>query len=134
MTLKHGRILSQGMAKEDAPVRHHVCALILKLIAYAVIFGITMPVLGKLALPRSLVLAAVHTLLLWLLDCIVLPRLSQTAALLGDFLVLVIGSFLVLGAIGSVPRPVGLTLAVFLGTLFEAWFHPYLVRERVVAT
>lgn len=111
----------------------HVNALILKLIAYVVLFGITIPVLGRLALPKSLILAAVHTLLLWLLDCLVLPRLGQTAALVGDFLILVIGSFLLLGAMGAVPRPIGLIVAVFLGTLFESWFHPYLMRERLLA-
>lgn len=119
------------MAKEDAPVRH-VNALILKFIAYVVIFGVTMPVIGHLALPKSLVLAAVHTLLLWLADCLVLPRLGPTAALLGDFLILVVGSFLVLGAVGAVPGPIGLILSVFFGTLFETWFHSYLLRERVI--
>ncbi|MFZ5817283.1 MAG: DUF2512 family protein [Bacillota bacterium] len=104
----------------------HVNALLLKLTAYLLIFGLTLPVLGRLALPRSLILAAIHTLLLWLADQIILPRFGRTAALVGDFLLLVVGSFLVLGAMGAVPRPLGLILAVLLGTGFEAWFHLYL--------
>jgi hypothetical protein len=125
MERDHGRILfRKATAKEDAPVRH-VNALILKLLAYALIFGITMPVLGRLVMPKSLILAAVQTLVLWLADWTLLPRFGRTAALVADFAILVVGSFLVLGSMSAVPRPIGLMLAVFLGTLFEAWFHPY---------
>lgn len=146
MGKRYGRILfRKAKAKEDAPVRH-VNALLLKLMAYVMIFGTTMPVLGKLAPAKSLVLAAFHTLLLWLADCIILPRfaraqhspgtrnlhLPQTAALVGDFLLLLAGSFFVLGTMGAVPRATGLVLAVLLGTLFEAWFHSYLIRGRLM--
>lgn len=110
----------------------HTNALILKLLAYLLLFGITMPVLGRLALPKSLILAGIHTLLLWLADLIILPRFGSVAAAVGDFLVLVIGSFLVLGAMGSIPRPMGLILAVGLGTAFEVWYHYYLNRHRVL--
>lgn len=104
----------------------HVTALGLKLLAYLVIFGVTMPVFGLLAFPRSLILACVHTLLLWLADLTILPRFGNLAAAGGDFGILLVGSLLVLGAMGSVPRPGGLILAVAFGTLFELWFHGYL--------
>jgi len=110
----------------------HLTALCLKLSAYLLIFGFTMPVLGRLALPKSIILAAVHCLLLWLADLIILPRYGRTSALGSDLAVLTVGSFLVLRAIGAVPRASGLLLAIFLALLFEAWFHYHLTENRLL--
>jgi hypothetical protein len=106
--------------------------LSLKLAVYVLIFGVTMPVLGWLRLPQSMILAAVHTLLLWLADLIVLPRFGNAVATAGDMLVLVVGSFLVLGAMMALPNPMGLLAAVALGTLFEFGFHRWLVSHSVL--
>jgi hypothetical protein len=110
----------------------HAAALGLKLTAYAVIFGVTMPILGWLALPQSLILAAVHTLLLWFADLVILPRFGSGAALVSDAVQLVMGSFLVLGSMAAFPNPVGLALAVLLGVVFEWWFHRWLLATAVV--
>lgn len=120
------RIFSlQATAKEDAPVRH-ATALGFKLAVYLVIFGVTMPIYGLTALPRSMILAAFHTLLLWLADLVILPRFGNMVTTLADFAVLVLGSFLVLGAMLAVPRPMGLLMALLLSTAFEWWFHRWL--------
>lgn len=110
----------------------HLTALCLKLTAYLLIFGFAMPVVGRMALPKSIILAAVHTLLLWLADLMILPRYGRTTALGSDLAVLTVGSFLVLRAIGATPRAPGLLLAIFLATLFEVWFHYHLSENRVL--
>jgi len=131
----------QGLAKEGTPVRH-LTALLLKLAAYLLIFGTCLSLLGNLALPRALILAGVQTLVLWIVDLLILPWLKQplrpvsasarrwrpgeTAALVADGFLLLFGSLLVLGAIGSVPRPLGVLAAVGLATAFEGWFHQQL--------
>lgn len=107
-------------------------ALALKLVAYLVIFGVTMPIFGVPGFSRILVLAAVHTLLLWLADLVIEPRFGNTVATVGDFLILVFGSFIVLGAMGALPSPLGFTLAVALGTLFEFWFHRWLREHAII--
>lgn len=104
----------------------HATALGFKLAVYLVIFGVSMPIFGLTALPRSMILAAFHTLLLWLADLVVLPRFGNMVTTLADFAVLVLGSFLVLGAMLAVPRPMGLLMAVLLSTAFEWWFHRWL--------
>lgn len=120
----------------------HLTALTLKLVAYLLIFGICLSLLGHMALPRALVLAGIQTLILWMADLLMLPWLNQplrpaspsarrwrpgeTAALVADGLLLLLGSLLVLGAIGSVPRPLGVLAAVGLATAFEGWFHQQL--------
>lgn len=107
-------------------------ALGFKLMVYLVIFGVTMPTLGAMRLSQSVVLAAVHTLLLWLADLVVLPRLGNTAALIGDAMILVVGSFLVLSAMIAIPNPFGLVVAVLAGMAFEAWFHKWLLESAIV--
>jgi hypothetical protein len=127
------RIFSQpATAKEDAPVRH-ATALGFKLAVYLVIFGVSMPIFGLTALPRSMILAAFHTLVLWLADLIVLPRFGNMVATLSDFALLVLGSFLVLGAMIAVPNPMGLLMAILLSTAFEWWFHRWLRAFAIVA-
>ncbi|MGE5674782.1 MAG: DUF2512 family protein [Mycobacterium leprae] len=107
-------------------------ALGLKLVVYLVIYGVTMPVLGLLALPQSMVLAAVNTLLLWFADLVILPRLGNRVATVLDLGTLVLGSFLVLGAMGALPNPLGLLLAILLSTLFEWWFHNWLEATAII--
>lgn len=110
----------------------HAAALGLKLFAYLVIFGVTMPIFGLLGLPKSMVLAAVHTLLLWFADLVILPRFGTVIATGLDFLVLLLATPLVLGVIFAFPNPLGITLAVAVGTLFEWWFHRWLVSTGIV--
>lgn len=107
-------------------------ALGLKLVVYLVIFGVTMPVFSLLRFPQAMILAAVHTLLLWLADMVILPRFGNTVATTLDAITLVVGSFLVLGAMPSLPEPMGLMLAVLVGTMFEWWFHRWLIANAVV--
>lgn len=107
-------------------------ALGLKLAAYLVIFGVTMPVFGLRSIPASIILAAVHTLLLWLADLVILPRFGNLVATLGDVAILVFGSAFVLGALAALPNPLGLLLAVAAGTLFELWFHRWLISSAIV--
>lgn len=107
-------------------------ALAFKLAVYLIIFGVTMPVLGLLALPQSMILAAVHTLLLWLADLTILPRFGNLMATVGDVGVLIVGTALVLGAMRAVPNPGGFVAAVLLGTIFEFWFHRWLLSTAVV--
>jgi hypothetical protein len=127
-----GRIFSQRQfAEVDAPVRQ-ATALAFKLVAYLVIFGVTMPVWGLLAWPKSLILAVVHTLLLWLSDLTVLPRFGNAVATVGDVGVLTLGSFLVLGAMGAMPNPAGLLMAIVAGTAFEWWFHRWLQSTAII--
>lgn len=136
----------QGLAKEGTRVRH-LTALLLKLVAYLFIFGVSLSLLGRLPLPRALILAGVETLILWIADLAMLPWLNQplrpvsassrrwrpgeTAALVTDGLLLLMGSLLVLGAIESVPRPLGVLAAVGLATAFEGWFHQQLKLSGV---
>lgn len=110
----------------------HATALGFKLVVYLVIFGVTMPVIGLMPLSQSLVLAAVHTLLLWFADLVVLPRFGNAVATLLDASTLILGSFLVLGAMAAVPNPLALPIAVALGTVFEWWFHRWLLASAVV--
>lgn len=107
-------------------------ALGLKLAVYLVIFGVSMPVFGLMGVAQSMILAAVHTLLLWLADLTVLPRFGNAVATVADAMVLVVGSFLVLGAMRALPNPAGLALAVVLGTAFEVWFHSWLGATGLV--
>jgi hypothetical protein len=107
-------------------------ALGLKLAAYLVIFGVSMPVFGFLALSQSMILAAVHTLLLWFGDLLILPRFGNQVATTVDAGTLVVGSFLVLSAMGAFPNFLGLALAILLGTGFEWWFHRWLFATAVV--
>jgi hypothetical protein len=109
-------------------------ALGLKLAAYLVIFGVTMPILGGMPLAQSIILAAFHTLLLWLLgDLVILPRFGNLVATAGDAGVLLFGSAFVLGAMQALPEPLGLTVAIGLGMLFEWWFHRRLQRTSVIS-
>ncbi len=110
----------------------HANALSLKLMAYLLIFGVTMPVFGRLSLSKALILALVQTLLLWLVDLLILNRFGRPVTLAMDALLLTVGSLLVLGALGAVPRFFSLLLSAGFGTLFEGWFHPHLIRERAV--
>ncbi|MDB4895266.1 MAG: hypothetical protein JWN15_1528 [Firmicutes bacterium] len=110
----------------------HATALSVKLAVYLVIFGVSMPIFGLTALPRSMILAAFHTLVLWLADLIVLPRFGNMVATLTDFALLVLGSFLVLGAMMAVPNPMGLLMAILLSTAFEWWFHRWLRSFAIV--
>lgn len=108
-------------------------ALGLKLAAYLVIFGVTMPFLGQMPLAQSIILAAVHTLLLWLLgDLIILPRFGNLVATAADAGVLLLGSSFVLSTLQAMPQPLGLMVAIGLGILFEWWFHRWLLRTGAV--
>jgi len=118
-------------AKEDAPVRQAI-ALGLKLAVYLVVFGLTRPVWGALSLSQSMVLAAVHTLLLWFADMVILPRFGNLAATLGDIVTLFAGTALVTGAMGAVPNPLTVPLAVAAGGAFEWWFHRWLLSTATV--
>lgn len=110
----------------------HATALGFKLAAYLVIFGVTMPIFGLMPLQQSMVLAAVHTLLLWLADLVILPRFGTVVATTLDFLTLALASPLVIGAMTAFPRPLGLTLAVVAGAAFEWWFHRWLISIGLV--
>lgn len=107
-------------------------ALGLKLVTYLVIFGVTMPIFGLLGLPRSWILAAVHTLLLWFVDLVILPRFGTVVATVVDALILTLATPLVLGAMAAFPNPLGITLAIALGTAFEWWFHRWLLATGMV--
>jgi hypothetical protein len=127
-----GRIyLQRQFAEEDASVRQ-ATALAFKLVAYLVIFGVTMPVWGGFPWTQSLILAAVHTLLLWLADLVVLPRFGNAIATVGDLGILIFGSFLVIGAMKGFPNPAGLLMAIVAGTAFEWWFHRWLQSTAIV--
>jgi|GEM_PF-3399915 len=110
----------------------HVNALCLKLAAYILIFSFTLPAHGRLALPQSLMMAAVHTLLLWLVDLVALPRFGRVPVLGGDAALLLVGSLLMLRAMNAAPRLGGLLVAVPLALLFEVWFHHHLVENRLL--
>lgn len=110
----------------------HVNTLCLKLAAYILIFALALPAAGHRAFPQSLMMAAVHTLVLWLGDLIVLPRYGRTTALAGDAAALVLGSLLMLRAMGSTLRLGGLLAAVGMAVLFEAWFHYHLTENRLI--
>lgn len=110
----------------------HATALGLKLAVYLVIFGVTMPIFGLLFLPQSMILAAVHTLVLWLADLVILPRFGTVVATIVDFMALVVLTPLVLGSMLAFPNPLGLTLAFALATSFEWWFHRWLVTAGIV--
>jgi hypothetical protein len=118
-------------AKEVPPVRQ-ATALGLKFLMYLVIFGVSMPVFGLMALPQSIILAAVHTLLLWFADLIILPRFGNTVATFGDAITLLLGSFFVLFGMMAVPRSLGLMIAVGAGTIFEWFFHKWLFTTGVL--
>lgn len=107
-------------------------ALGLKLAVYLVIFGVTMPVIGLLPPTQSLILAAVHTLLLWLADLTILPRFGNQVALIVDGMTLILGSFLVLGGMAALPNPIGMLVAVPLALAFEWWFHRWLFANAIV--
>lgn len=107
-------------------------ALGFKLIAYLVIFGLTMPIFGLLALPQTIILAAVHTLLLWLADQFVLPRFGNMVALVGDVVILIVGSLFVISSFPALTQPLGFLLSVLLGTAFEWWFHRWLLSTAVI--
>lgn len=106
-------------------------ALGLKLAVYLVIFAVTRPLLGAM-LPQLMVLAAVHTLLLWFADLVVLPRFGNVTALLGDIVVLFVGTALVARAFSTFPDPAMLPLAVAAGAAFEFWFHRWLLSTATV--
>ncbi|MEW8979402.1 MAG: DUF2512 family protein [Symbiobacterium sp.] len=110
----------------------HVNALCLKLAAYILIFAIALPAQGRMALAQSLIMAAVHTLVLWLADLMALPRLGRGALLGGDAAALLVGSLLMLRAMHAAPRIGGLLVAVALAVLFEAWFHYHLAENRLL--
>lgn len=107
-------------------------ALGFKLAAYLVIFGFTMPMWGLRSLPQSIVLAAVHTLMLWFADLVILPRFGNLVATLSDSMTLLLGSLLVMGAMGAFPKPGALVMAAALGTMFEWWFHRWLLASAIV--
>ncbi len=110
----------------------HVNALCLKLAAYILIFTLALPVQGHKAFSQSLMMAAVHTLVLWLGDLTVLPRFGRTSALATDAAALLLGSLLMLRAMGAALRFGGLLGAVGLAVLFEAWFHYHLTENRLL--
>lgn len=110
----------------------HAIALGLKLAVYLVIFGLTHPFMGARTLGLSMILAAVHTLLLWFADLLVLPRFGNLVAAAGDAMTLVVGTFLVAGAVGRLPNPATLPIAVVAGTAFELWFHRWLESAAIV--
>lgn len=118
-------------AKGDSFVRH-ATALGFKLAVYLVIFGVSMPVFSLLALPQSMVIAAVNTLLLWLSDLVVLPRFGPVVATAGDFLTMVMITPLVLGAMVAFPNPLGLAIAFAAATAFEWWFHSWLLSTGII--
>ncbi|HWI61432.1 MAG TPA: DUF2512 family protein [Symbiobacteriaceae bacterium] len=107
-------------------------ALGLKLAVYLVIFGVTHPFLGTRSLPLSMVLAAVHTLLLWFSDLVVLPRFGNFVATMGDVITLIVGTVLVAAAVSALPNPLTLPLAVVAGAAFEWWFHRWLLSTATV--
>jgi hypothetical protein len=122
---------AETFAEEDAPVRQ-ATALGLKLAAYLVIFGVTRPILGLMSLPQSMILAAVLTLLLWMADLVVLPRLGNLVATMGDCTVLFVVTLLVCGAMLAVPDFARVLVAVAAGTAFEWWFHRWLEATAIV--
>jgi hypothetical protein len=123
-------MLSQtSFAEEAAPVRQAI-ALGLKLAVYVALFVLTRPMVGS-GLAQFMILAAVHTLLLWFADLLVLPRLGNLAALFGDIVVLFVGTRLVAHAFGTFPSE-SLLIAVMAGAAFEWWFHKWLESTATV--
>ncbi len=110
----------------------HATALGLKLAAYLIIFSVTMPIFGLLALPQSMILAAVMTLLLWFADLLILPRFGTVIATVCDFMTMVIMTPLVLASMLAFPNPLGLTLSFALATSFEWWFHRWLASSSLM--
>ncbi|MDF2626686.1 MAG: hypothetical protein K0R39_517 [Symbiobacteriaceae bacterium] len=109
----------------------HAIALGLKLAVYLVIFVLTRPMVGT-GLPQWMILAAVHTLLLWFADLVVLPRLGNLVALFGDIVTLFVGTSLVAAAFWTYPSPSALLIAVVAGAAFEWWFHNWLLSTATV--
>lgn len=108
-------------------------ALALKLAAYLGIFLLLRPIQSTAELPHNILLAAVHTLLLWLADLVILPRFGSLIATLGDIAVLLVGTLLVARAIGGVDvSPQMHLLSVALGAAFEWWFHRWLASTAIV--
>lgn len=108
-------------------------ALGFKLVVYLVIFGVTLPVIGPLMLPQSMILAAVLTLLLWLVDLVILPRFGNSVATVIDAGTLLIGSLFILFSMGAfLPNPLGVLVGALIGTAFEWWFHRWLLATALV--
>jgi hypothetical protein len=107
-------------------------ALLLKTIVYAGIFGLIMPVLGDLKVPQAIVLALVHTLLLWLADQFLLRRLESMAGLAVDALILALGTPLVLGVMQSLPDFDSWILSTLIGLIFEWFFNRWLIDHDLV--
>lgn len=107
-------------------------ALALKLAVYLAIFALVRPIFGPMGLSQSIILAAVHTLLLWLADLVILPRFGTLIATLGDIAVLFLGTLLVAGAMMAIVNPFAHLLTVALGAAFEWWYHRWLTSTAVV--
>lgn len=108
----------------------HAVALGLKLAVYVVIFVLTRPMAGA-GLSQWMILAAVHTLLLWFADLLVLPRLGNLAALFADIVVLFVGTRLVAHTFATYPAE-SLIIAVLAGAAFECWFHNWLETTATI--
>jgi hypothetical protein len=107
-------------------------ALLFKLAVYLVIFGIILPVIGGHPLSGALILALVHTLLLWLADQFLLPRLGTTVGLVSDGLILLVGTPVVLGLIHIVPELNAWILSTLVGMIFEWFFNRWLIDHDLV--
>lgn len=107
-------------------------ALLLKTVVYAGIFGLIMPVLGGLSVSQSIILALVHTLLLWLVDQFFLLRLDTTMGLVVDGLILALGTPIVLGVMSSVPPFNAWVLSTLIGMIFEWFFNRWLLDHDLV--
>lgn len=107
-------------------------ALLLKTLAFATIFGLIMPVLGGLSISQAIMLALVHSLLLWLVDQFFLLRLDTTLGLVVDGLLLAIGTPVILGVMSTVPPFNAWVLSTLIGMLFEWFFNRFLLDHDLV--
>jgi hypothetical protein len=107
-------------------------ALLMKTFVYSGIFGLIMPVLGGLSVPQAIVLALVHTLLLWLADQFLLLRLDTTGGLVVDALILALGTPLILGVMQTMPDLDAWILSTLIGLIFEWFFNRWLIDHDLV--
>ncbi|HYG58001.1 MAG TPA: DUF2512 family protein [Symbiobacteriaceae bacterium] len=107
-------------------------ALALKLVAYLVIFTVTRPMDGFGGLARNMIAAAVLTLLLWFADLLILPRFGNLVATVADAGTLFVGTILVGNGMAAYIGFPALMMVVVAGTVFEWWYHGWLLSTAVV--
>lgn len=108
----------------------HGTILVTKLAVTAGIYATALPFLGLTLVPHSLILAAVTTLLLWLVgDQVILPRFGTVAATAANGIM----ALLLLPAIGkqmgALLMPRGVFVAAAILAAAEWLLHGWMVRN-----